>query len=190
MTKRLLVANDESFVIVWDARTGERVTALRGLGMGVNLAAFAPNAPRLATAGINGDVRVWDIRPGAGDATLAGHDGQVTQAIWSADGTLVATVAEDRTARVWDAASREQIALIEGAERSISFSLDGRRLLIADAGGGRIWDVAAGRTQTTLAFDDGSAMIELARLRRRRHDRRRRGHGRGRRGPPGAMARQ
>jgi WD40 repeat protein len=111
---QLLVASDESFALIWNTLTGERVAALQGLKMGINSAAFSPKAPLLATAGKDGAVRVWDVQAGSGDMVLRGHARDVTAAVWSGDGRRAATGSSGGI-RIWDTSSGRSVTAREAA---------------------------------------------------------------------------
>jgi WD40 repeat protein len=155
---QLLLANDESFALIWHALTGERVSALRGLKTGINSAAFSPKAPLLVTAGKDGAVRVWDVQAGRGNMVLRGHARDVVAAVWSGDGRRAATGGNGDGVRIWDTSSGRSIAALEatGMVDSLAWSHDGHRVVIGGTGEAQVWDIGSGRS-IVMPHKDGHA---------------------------------
>ncbi|HWM75711.1 MAG TPA: BTAD domain-containing putative transcriptional regulator, partial [Nocardioides sp.] len=87
---------------VWDARTGDRVSALEGHSSIVSDVAFDPAGERVATAGVDGSVRVWDPRTGQQKVVLRlATPVGATGVAFSPDGTRLVTTWEDGITRVW-----------------------------------------------------------------------------------------
>src|SRR5262249_40659255 len=85
--------------ILWDATTGNQITALHigkqitGLAHRERLhhACFSPDGRRIATASWDQTARVWDAATGTPITPPLQHDRQVWQASFSPDGTILLT---------------------------------------------------------------------------------------------------
>jgi eukaryotic-like serine/threonine-protein kinase len=134
---------------VWDARTGEPVTAPLQLGAEVWAAAFSPDGTRVVTASADGTARVWDAGTGQPVTAPLEHGDAVVAVAFSPDGTFVATASWDKTARVWDAGTGQPVTapLEHGAGVSAAaFSPDGTRVVTASKNTGRVWELPLDRS--------------------------------------------
>jgi WD40 repeat protein len=151
--KRLVSANGDDTVQVWDAETGREILILKG-----SSAAFSPDSKYIAST-IFGAVKVWDTETGKETPTLKGFSGGAISVAFSPDGQRLASVYGDWTVIVWDAATGKELLTLKGhtgAVNSVAFSPDGRRL--ASAGEDqtvRVWDAATAKELLTLKGHTG-----------------------------------
>ena len=94
-------------------------------------------------------------------AVLAVQGERVLSVAFGPGGPRFLTASDDGTARLWEAATRRQLAVLEGpkgvALRWAAFSPDGARLVTAaEDGTARIWDAAGGRQLTVLQGHEGA----------------------------------
>jgi WD40 repeat protein/class 3 adenylate cyclase len=125
---RFLTGSQDYDLILWDAETGEQVTAQEVQNstppstgeLGTTGAHFTTGAGaafagdgRLATLGGDNTALIWEPMLANQPLALSGHTGGVNTVAWSPDFTRLATASEDGSARVWDAVSgQEQMQLI------------------------------------------------------------------------------
>ncbi len=147
-------------VMVWDARTGQEVFALKGHDGGVLTAVFSPDGGRLATAGNDGTLRVWDMATGVELCDMRHRQGrnksgptgyQLLYACFSPDGTHLASAGWDGRVNVWDIDARKEVLSFPANDSdrryvySVAYSPDGKALLSSgDDGNIVLWDAGTG----------------------------------------------
>ena len=100
---RLLTADEQQTVQLWDANSGERLMILERHTNSVLAVAFSGDGSTVARASADGTVRLWDIGSGRVVATVAAHTNAVTSLSLAHDGkTLLTASVDDRVARLWD----------------------------------------------------------------------------------------
>ena len=181
--KKLLTSSYDKTARVWNVKTGELLTTLRGHTWWVWQAAFSNDGKQIVTVSQDGTALVWTDASGDWTAPerirksppFAGHQGAVYTAAFSPDGSLVASGGYDKRVLVWKpselkpvdftALSRDANAVpasrftpLDGhlaAVRSVSFSPDGRFCLSgAHDNTVKAWDVAAGKIVKTFRGHD------------------------------------
>ena len=98
---RVVIASG-SAVQVWDAHTGQPVTAALTHAGRVNSVKFSPDGTRLLTASHDGIARLWDAATGHPVSEALRHLGRVSHAEFSPDGRRVITASQDGTARIFE----------------------------------------------------------------------------------------
>ncbi len=99
---RLVVVASGNTAQIWNAHTGQPVTApLKHAGR-VDSVRFSPDGKRLVTACHDATARLWDTGTGYAVSEPLQHRSRVTYAEFSPDGHWVITASEDGTARIWE----------------------------------------------------------------------------------------
>ncbi|HEX8090140.1 MAG TPA: hypothetical protein VF762_14865, partial [Blastocatellia bacterium] len=135
---------------VWDAKTGESVTELRGHTGLVSSAAFSPDGKYVVTGNDDKTAQIWDVKTGESVTELIGHNNLVWSTAFSADGKYVVTGNDDKTAWVWDAKTGRKVTELRGhtgAVWSAAFSPDGKYVVTgSNDNTARIWEARTGQS--------------------------------------------
>jgi WD40 repeat protein/serine/threonine protein kinase/tetratricopeptide (TPR) repeat protein len=155
--KRIVTASDDGTARVWDAQTGQPLTAVLRHGHKVASAQFSPDGTRIVTAAGN-QARVWDSHNGKPLTEPLQHDGLVTSAHFSPDGMRIVTV-RGSSVYVWDAASGTQVTELKhraaALVNSAQFSPDGKRIITASGTTARVWDAQNGKPVSEMLQHTG-----------------------------------
>lgn len=145
---RLVSANDDDTVRIWDVSAGRELLVLRGHTNWVAQAAYAPAGDLIASAGADGTVRLWNPDTGAPLGMLSGHGKAVRCLAFHPSERILATGGRDDTIRLWnltdlrpDARFTDGTIRLPGSEWacSLAFAPDGNSLLAATRRPGRLW---------------------------------------------------
>jgi WD40 repeat protein len=146
----LLIAGDQS-ALLFDARTGQELFALRHEGgprQGVVFAAFRLDGSRILTAGEDRSVCLWDATDGKRLRRLVHFEEAVRFAAFSPDGGRLVTLA-GKKAYLWSVAEARLLRPLTGHEGALTvaaFSPDGEQVLAGTARGRAIlWETATGK---------------------------------------------
>ncbi len=145
------VLTSRSDVVIWNARTGEKIHVLEGPASGIRLVStvFSPDATRVLSLAENAEwsdtAWIWNAETGTGPIALRGHQSRIRGAAFSPDGRKIVTFADEKPVRVWDARSGELLWVLRGHRDAVTcaeFSPDGRRVVTGSLDRtARIWDV-------------------------------------------------
>jgi WD40 repeat protein len=124
-------------VRLWDAQTGEQLSAPRCHGSEVRCVAFSPGGGALASGGDNGAVRLWDAQTGEQLRALEGHSASVRCVAFSPDGGALASGGKDGAVRLWDVETGQLLSclLVPDKVLRLWWDLALPRLCCVDAGG-------------------------------------------------------
>jgi WD40 repeat protein/serine/threonine protein kinase len=160
--RRIASSDQEGWVKVWDAQTGQELLKFRAHQQQARAVAFSPDGRRLATASWDGWVRTWDAQTGQALPLCKHIGGQVGSVAFSPDGRYLASgrsSAGGSGVKVWDAATGDDVVTLRGPHKAvygIAFSPDGRRLAATGPDPDNsnvtvtVWDVLTWRKQLTF----------------------------------------
>jgi len=152
--ERIISASWDDTVRIWDAKTGQQQTMLRGYGADVLAVALSPDHARIAVGGRANTVQVWDTRRNEKILDLEGHERDVLAVAFLPDGERIVSGSRDKTLRIWNATTGEQIDRLSGHHASVSalaVSPDGNRIVSGSRDGTiKIWNAQTGDVVTEL----------------------------------------
>ncbi|HYL00357.1 MAG TPA: caspase family protein [Steroidobacteraceae bacterium] len=144
-------------------RAQGRITVQQRRGFAGRVA-LSPNGGLLALEVGDGTLQLYDLTSGAVVATLATavapRPGSLSTLAFSPDGTVLAYASLDGAARLWRMPGHAPLASLEAS--ALSFSADGRQLILGKPGGGApvIYDLSSGR-ETSIAAG-ASEVVDLS----------------------------
>ena len=147
-------AYEESFVRLWNVKTGEIIKTLEGHTENVDCAAFSPDGKTIATSARDKTVRLWNVRTGRHVRTITDYNDSISSLVYSPDGKKVIIGGED-SVQIWDVETRNQKAtlyrefgksLISTTFRHVAINPDGS-VIASGSWDGRIhlWDAVTGQ---------------------------------------------
>ncbi|MFH2203262.1 MAG: cytochrome c peroxidase [Elusimicrobiota bacterium] len=152
--RRVLSANKDGTLKLWDVATGRVVAAWEGHRSEVIAAAFSPDGRTAVSGSEDRTLKLWDTATGKELATLGAHDDFILKVDISRDGKTAASVSFDGLIKLWDLDARREIAVLGGSRTAraldASFSPDGERIIAAQWDKTlRLWDVKTRRLLAT-----------------------------------------
>ncbi|MHC4071716.1 MAG: nSTAND1 domain-containing NTPase, partial [Planctomycetota bacterium] len=142
-----LVAASNTEVVVWDVKTGEKVSRYEdysGSSFLYYVASLSNGSTYLAVGMFQG-LKLWDMQTGAAK-WFSRHHAEVKSVSFSPDESTLASASWDRTINVWDIRSGRLRTTLRGHEDwidSVVFSPDGGLLASSDKSGSiRVWNVS------------------------------------------------
>jgi WD40 repeat protein len=124
---------------LWDARTHQLQSILKGHTHWVQAVTFSPDRHLLASGSFDCTVKLWDLDTGICLKTLTDHTQGVYSVAFSPDGNILASGSDDCTVKLWDVNSGECLTSLQYEDglkphdvKAMAFSPDGR--IIASSG--------------------------------------------------------
>lgn len=148
-------ASDE-VIKLWDVATlKQKPNPFDGQIGAVWSLAFSPNQRWLASGGRDMPVHLWDLNAAQEPAALTNLNAEkVGNFTFSPDSKLMASGCKDNQVRVWDTRTQAEKFHLRGVGYVVTFSPDGRQLLVADAGGAACWwEFGTGARRPVPAYD-------------------------------------
>ena len=138
---KLATGSADGATRVWDTGTGTRLLILAGPIGPIDSVAFSSSGRFLIAGSRDRTARVYSVENGKESAVLSGNRDAVTSVAMTRDGELALTGSADGTARIWDPGVADQLHAVDRAEgpvRQVSFSPDGKTMLIVRDSGIRL----------------------------------------------------
>ena len=149
----IATGSDGGAVQIWDAETGESVTALEGHTAAVNDVKFMASGHLLVSCSTDGTAKVWDESNATCIMTYKGHNDAplLGLAVQRGGDELIATCCQDGTVHIWknDGANGQKTQELKGhanAVKACCFSGDGQRIATASLDKTvRVYEIANGK---------------------------------------------
>ena len=160
--KYLASGSVDKTVIIWDAKSGQKLKTLEGHFESVWSVSWSPDGKYLASGSVDATVIIWDAKSGQRLKTLKGHSVNVWSVSWSPDGRYLASGSLDKTVVIWDAKSGEKLKTLQGHSGyvlSVCWSPDGKYLASGSIDRNVIiWDAKSGEILKTLEGHSNSVI--------------------------------
>lgn len=101
--KLIASGSDDTFIQIFDARTGQRKIIYSGHTEEVAALGWSPDGKSLASGGEDKTVQVWNASNGAKSLTFTRHTDRINGLSWSSDSRSIASASEDKSVQVWSA---------------------------------------------------------------------------------------
>ncbi len=102
-------------VILYEVKTGRKISSVRGHASMVTSLSFSPDGRRLAsTANSDQKIKLWDTKTGQELISLSGHTDQVFSTLFMPDGKTLISTSKDKTIRFWRAATEAEVQARSG----------------------------------------------------------------------------
>jgi WD40 repeat protein len=171
--ERLVSADENGVVLVWDFNRRELIKSLTGHHGRINSVAYEPDGRHFATAGIDQTVIVWDAVTLEQAAVLREQQAPITGVAFSPDGKYLAAASDIPDARtmLWDTRKWEQVrdlALPGGDWRELLFAPNNPRTLFAyekkvDVETGQVVEDKKNTIHSAAAFSaNGSRLVMVS----------------------------
>jgi WD40 repeat protein len=119
------------FLKIWDAKTGELVTNLKGHTERVSCLAWTLDGKTLISGSNDFSIRMWNTTTSQQITVLTGHTNAVHGISISPNGRILASASWDHTAQLWNLENGQPIGSpLQHADavNCVSFSIDGKLL--------------------------------------------------------------
>jgi len=149
--RRILTANQDDTLSIWDATSGQLLTRFQGHAGLATIVAFSPDGERILEGSADGNAYLWDAASGQCLARLGGHAKAVATLAFSPDGRHILTAYEGGVIRLWRATGGRAVRKLKAPFGWVLFSPDGSRILTAgDSEAVTIWDARSGQRLLSL----------------------------------------
>jgi len=145
--KKIVTAGWDRMVRVWDAVSGQPLTPPLPHGRRVLAASFSRDGQALVTNAEDQCLRVWKLTPRESVRTIPLKADETLLGL-SADGKAVAIAEKDSVRVQFAATGKPAFAPLKatGNAKQASFTVEGNRLVTANATGVKVWDLDQGTT--------------------------------------------
>jgi len=150
---KVLAANDNQDVKLWDVETGREIAKLSGHTDKVTSVAFNPQNERImASCSYDKTIKIWDLDSKICLKTLSAHRDAVYTLAFSPDGEIIASGSNDNTIKLWNFETEELSETLREHSDAVTclvFNPDGKTL-ISGSNDGKIveWKINEKESQT------------------------------------------
>jgi WD40 repeat protein len=141
--RRLIAANNDGSIQVWNAETGAPLTKLGHPGSRLRTIALSPDGQRLVSALWSGELQLWNTETGAKIAASKSHTESIGSVVFSPDGHSIGSSSSDGTVALWDGEAGHAPRVLRANEKgahAVAFTGDGKTLAAAYVTGKiRLW---------------------------------------------------
>ena len=147
----------EECIKIWDAQTGRLTASPVCKSAQINSAVAC--GQMIVTCDNDSNINVWKLRSGAFIATLKGHDLNLDAISLSPDEKEIATISvngktmPEYTVKVWDVQTGNMLFTLRDESDDVSFSPDGKKIVVAGPNSVRILDAVMGSLLFTISND-------------------------------------
>lgn len=157
LDSRAVTGNSDGTLTVWDIASGQPVQDLTGHTDAVNQVAISPDGQLLASASEDGTVIVWNVLTLQPVLTFQGHNtSPVNTVVFNPTSTQLASGSDDGRVLVWNPRNgnpARDIPPFPNPINSLSFSSEGRYLLIVSDDALRAWELGTNNPRFFEATD-------------------------------------
>jgi WD40 repeat protein len=151
----LLTGGWDGHLRVWDARSGDQVTAFPAGSKPISACAVSPDGRHLMSGFLDGFLARWDASSHQPVSRFVAHARPISAIVFSADGQRLATSSWDRNLALWDPGHDGDARILTGHGDIVAgcrFTPDARMLVSWSYDGCLgLWDVARGQELTQLS---------------------------------------
>jgi WD40 repeat protein/serine/threonine protein kinase/DNA-binding XRE family transcriptional regulator len=142
------LGNTDNNAIVWDIKTGEKITSFILHQDWVLSASWSPDSKSVVSSGKDGSIFIWDSTSGKVKVEFSRQSAPIQTVGWSPNGRQIVTAGDAGLIKLWDAKTGAELNVLTGHEGivwNVSWSPNGTQLASAGEDGTiRIWDIAKG----------------------------------------------
>ena len=138
-SKTIATVGEDKTIQLWNVHTGQHLKTLNGHKDEVNSVAFSPHGQILATGSSDNTIRLWNTNKGKCIKILKRQTQAPSTVQFSPDGEILTSTCGNDTIRFWDVNRGQLINKVQEYQDSISYSPDGKTLLVVANDDGGSW---------------------------------------------------
>jgi len=143
----------DSTIKLWDARSRQELTTLKGHGKTVHSVTLSPDGRTVASGSEDGTIKLWDAKSGQELTTFDAHSYNVYSVAFSPDGRTIAYGMWRGGVKLLDVKTGQELTTFKGEVnyvQTVAFSPDGRTIASGSTDDIKLWDAKSGEELATL----------------------------------------